>query len=175
VQEILARLSHHTINSPIAQINVTLDNNTDTFPLDQALNFDFSHDTNIMSVLTAFGFRQFAKVLPADRIVERELVVSHLVCFVFLQQVLVCCRTNKTRNLLLPVWIWKSSTLLLQSRPLVTTKLSISKVSHSFPSFPHPFLILLLKQPLPLTHTKYRQPNKIHPLHPEPTHHPSAP
>jgi hypothetical protein len=80
VQEILARLQRHTIDSPIAQINVTLDNNTETFPLDQQLNFDFSHDTNIMSVLTAFGFRQFAKVLPADRIVERELVVSHLVC-----------------------------------------------------------------------------------------------
>jgi hypothetical protein len=91
VQEILARLSHHTINSPIAQINVTLDNNTNTFPLDQQLNFDFSHDTNIMSVLTAFGFRQFAKVLPADRMVERELVVSHLVCCLD-KEILVCCK-----------------------------------------------------------------------------------
>jgi hypothetical protein len=79
VQEILARLQHHTIDSPIGQINVTLDNNTVTFPLDQALNFDFSHDTNIMSILTAFGFRQFAQFLPSDRIVDRELVVSHLV------------------------------------------------------------------------------------------------
>ena len=79
VQEILARLQHHTIDSPIAQINVTLDNNTETFPLDQSLNFDFSHDTNIMSILTAFGFTQFAQVLPTDRIVPHELVVSHLV------------------------------------------------------------------------------------------------
>jgi hypothetical protein len=79
VQEILARLQHHTIDSPIGQINVTLDNNTVTFPLDQALNFDFSHDTNIMSILTAFGFRQFAQFLPSDRIVDRELVVSYLV------------------------------------------------------------------------------------------------
>ncbi|KAH0384235.1 phosphoglycerate mutase-like protein, partial [Aureobasidium melanogenum] len=78
VQEILARLQHHTIDSPIAQINVTLDNNTITFPLDQTLNFDFSHDTNIMSILTAFGFTQFAQFLPADRIVPRDLIVSHL-------------------------------------------------------------------------------------------------
>jgi len=79
VQEILARLQHHTINAPEAQVNVTLDNNTVTFPLDQSLNFDFSHDTNIMSILTAFGFKQFAKFLPSDGIVERELIVSHLV------------------------------------------------------------------------------------------------
>ncbi|TIA19408.1 phosphoglycerate mutase-like protein [Aureobasidium pullulans] len=78
VQEVLARLQHHTIDSPIAQINVTLDNNTATFPLDQSLNFDFSHDTNIMSILTAFGFTQFAQFLPSDRIVPHELVVSHL-------------------------------------------------------------------------------------------------
>jgi hypothetical protein len=32
-----------------------------------------------MSILTAFGFRQFAQFLPSDRIVDRELVVSHLV------------------------------------------------------------------------------------------------
>jgi len=81
VQEILARLQHHTINAPEAQVNVTLDNNTVTFPLDQSLNFDFSHDTNIMSILTAFGFKQFARFLPSDGIVERELIVSHLVCF----------------------------------------------------------------------------------------------
>jgi hypothetical protein len=146
VQEILARLQQHTIDSPIAQINVTLDNNTETFPLDQQLNFDFSHDTNIMSVLTAFGFRQFAKVLPADRIVERDLVVSHLVCFVFSAKgVRFWCKANESiRNHLLLVWIWKSSMLLLQLTHLVTMKLSISKVSHpspfSFPStsLPHP-------------------------------------
>ncbi|KAI7648651.1 phosphoglycerate mutase-like protein, partial [Hortaea werneckii] len=64
VQEILARLQHHVIDRPVAQINLTLDNNTATFPLDQTLNFDFSHDTNIMAILTAFGFTQFAPFLP---------------------------------------------------------------------------------------------------------------
>ncbi|KAF2136563.1 uncharacterized protein K452DRAFT_322332 [Aplosporella prunicola CBS 121167] len=79
VQEILARLNHHVIDRPEAQINVTLDNNTLTFPLDQTINLDFSHDTNIMSILTAFGLTQFAPLMPADRYTpNRSLVVSHL-------------------------------------------------------------------------------------------------
>ncbi|KAI7166084.1 hypothetical protein D0869_13345 [Hortaea werneckii] len=81
VQEILARLQHHVIHHPVAQINLTLDNNTATFPLDQTLNFDFSHDTNIMAILTAFGFTQFAPFLPPDHIPtrhRRNLIVSHM-------------------------------------------------------------------------------------------------
>ncbi|GAB7364516.1 hypothetical protein MBLNU230_g5324t2 [Neophaeotheca triangularis] len=79
VSEILARLSHHTITTPTAQVNVTLDNNTATFPLNQTLNFDFSHDTNIMSILTAFGLTQFSRPLPTTHIpATHELIVSHL-------------------------------------------------------------------------------------------------
>ena len=79
VEEIIARLENHVISEPTAQINVTLDNNTATFPLGQGLNFDFSHDTNIMGILTAFGFTQFADILPADHIPEsHQLIVSHL-------------------------------------------------------------------------------------------------
>lgn len=79
VQEIIARLQHHVLTQPVAQINVTLDNNTATFPINQTLNFDFSHDTNIMAILTAFGFTQFAPVLPATGIVaNRSLIVSHM-------------------------------------------------------------------------------------------------
>jgi len=79
VQEIIARLQHHVLTSPVAQINVTLDNNTATFPIHQTLNFDFSHDTNIMAILTAFGFTQFAPVLPTDHIpANRSLIVSHM-------------------------------------------------------------------------------------------------
>lgn len=82
VQEILARLQHHVISSPTAQINVTLDNNPETFPLNQSLNFDFSHDTNIMGVLTAFGFTQFAGLLPQDHMPsDYALRVSHLTPF----------------------------------------------------------------------------------------------
>lgn len=79
VEEIIARLQHHTLNESVAQINVTLDNNTATFPINQSLNFDFSHDTNIMGILTAFGFTQFAPVMPDTYIpANRSLIVSHM-------------------------------------------------------------------------------------------------
>ncbi|KXT01347.1 hypothetical protein AC578_6643 [Pseudocercospora eumusae] len=79
VVEIMARLQHHLITQPTAQINVTLDNNTATFPLDQTLNFDFSHDTNIAGILTAFGLTQFAPLLPADKLQRnRSVIVSHM-------------------------------------------------------------------------------------------------
>lgn len=79
VQEVLARLQKHTIDDPTGQLNFTLDNSSSTFPLDQSLYFDFSHDTNIMGILTAFGFTQFNALLPSTHIVEHDLVVSHLV------------------------------------------------------------------------------------------------
>ena len=79
VEEIMARLEHHLIKKPTAQINTTLDSNPKTFPLHQALNFDFSHDTNIAGILTAFGFTQFADVLPATKLqANRDLIVSHM-------------------------------------------------------------------------------------------------
>ena len=77
-QELMARLQHHYITGPAGNVNYTLDSMPETFPLYQKLNFDFSHDTNIMSILTALGFKQFSAALPADRIVPHELVVSHL-------------------------------------------------------------------------------------------------
>jgi hypothetical protein len=78
VQEFLARLQHHTINKPTAQVNYTLDSDPATFPINQTLNFDFSHDTNIMSILTAFGLTQFAEFLPTNKIITHDLVVSHM-------------------------------------------------------------------------------------------------
>ncbi|TVY73242.1 3-phytase A [Lachnellula suecica] len=66
VQEFAARLKHQTLGYSGSQINTTLDSNTDTFPVNQSLYFDFSHDTNIMSIITALGFTQFSQFLPAD-------------------------------------------------------------------------------------------------------------
>ncbi|PQE25245.1 histidine acid phosphatase protein [Rutstroemia sp. NJR-2017a WRK4] len=78
-QEMIARLQNHTLGYSGSQINTTLDNNTVTFPLNQSIYFDFSHDTNIMSILTAFGFTQFAEPLPATRYPgAHNLTVSHL-------------------------------------------------------------------------------------------------
>jgi len=50
VEEVLARLQKHVIDVPTAQINVTFDNNTVTFPLNQSLYFDFSHDSEFVRV-----------------------------------------------------------------------------------------------------------------------------
>jgi hypothetical protein len=77
-QELLARLQHHYITGPDGNVNYTLDNMASTFPLYQKLNFDFSHDTNIMSILTALGFTQFNATLPTDHIPKHDLVVSHM-------------------------------------------------------------------------------------------------
>jgi hypothetical protein len=78
----MARLRNHTLGYSGSQINVTLDNNTDTFPLNQTLYFDFSHDTNIVSILTAFGLRQFSQLLqPSTHPGEHSLTVSHIVPF----------------------------------------------------------------------------------------------
>ena len=75
----LARLTNHTITSATAQDNITLDNNTVTFPLNQTLYFDFSHDTNMGSILAAFGLTQFAAVLPTSGPPpNQQLIVSHL-------------------------------------------------------------------------------------------------
>jgi hypothetical protein len=82
VEEVLARLTSHTITSATAQDNITLDNNTVTFPLNQTLYFDFSHDTNIAAILTAFGLTQFAPLLSPTAInPNRSLIVSHLQSF----------------------------------------------------------------------------------------------
>lgn len=82
VTEVLARMQHHLLTSPSGQINTTLDNNTATFPTAQNLNLDFSHDSNIISILTAFGLRQFAphpKRLPTTHIpASRAFILSHL-------------------------------------------------------------------------------------------------
>lgn len=78
----MARLKNHTLGYSGSQINVTLDGSTETFPLNQSLYFDFSHDTNIVSVLTAFGLRQFAGPLPAERYPgSHAFTVAHVTPF----------------------------------------------------------------------------------------------
>ena len=63
-------------------MNVTLDNNTITFPLNQSLYFDFSHDTNTWSYLTALGLTQFAPLLPTSHIERnRSQIRSYLTPF----------------------------------------------------------------------------------------------
>ncbi|KAL5614367.1 hypothetical protein BROUX41_004473 [Berkeleyomyces rouxiae] len=66
-QEVVARLKNSTLDYSHSQINTTLDSSLSTFPLNQSLYLDFSHDSNIVSVLAAFGLRQFADPLDPTR------------------------------------------------------------------------------------------------------------
>jgi hypothetical protein len=75
-------MQHHLPATPSFQLNTTLDNNTLTFPTHQTLNLDFSHDSNIISILVAFGLTQFANHLPTTHIKpDREFMMSHLMPF----------------------------------------------------------------------------------------------
>lgn len=79
-----ARLQNHLYNLPAGatQANVTLDTMNATFPLNQTLYFDFSHDTNIYSIITALGLRQFNQSLPTSGPpADQQAVVSHMTPF----------------------------------------------------------------------------------------------
>lgn len=84
VEEVYARLQGHLYDLPpgSTNVNATLDMMDSTFPLNQSLYFDFSHDTNIYSIITAFGLKQFADQLPNNTIpADRNVVISHITPF----------------------------------------------------------------------------------------------
>lgn len=60
VEEFIDRLTNQTYNSSTqAEQNSTLDSNPIYFPLDQSLYMDFTHDSQIVGIITALGFEQF--------------------------------------------------------------------------------------------------------------------
>ena len=84
VEEVYARLQNKLYDLPIGatQVNRTLDTMNTTFPLNQTLYFDFSHDTNIASVITAFGLTQFNQTLPTTGPPpKQQMIVSHITPF----------------------------------------------------------------------------------------------
>ncbi|KAK5086378.1 hypothetical protein LTR05_003546 [Lithohypha guttulata] len=84
VEEFYARLQGHLYNLPpgSTNVNTTLDQMNNTFPLNQSLYMDFSHDTNIYSILTAFGLQQFSDKLSNSSITpNRNVTISHLTPF----------------------------------------------------------------------------------------------
>lgn len=84
VVELLARLQGHVVDTPpgTSTINTTLDGNEETFPVDQSIYVDFTHDTQMMKILTAFGFRQFAQFLrPTGPPANQQLVLGRLTTF----------------------------------------------------------------------------------------------
>ncbi len=66
VEEFLARVEEHLLGVPAntTGANMALDTNPIIFRLDQKLYLEFTHNANIVSVLTAFGLTQFAGTLP---------------------------------------------------------------------------------------------------------------
>ncbi|KAJ5873420.1 Histidine phosphatase superfamily clade-2 [Penicillium subrubescens] len=84
VHELVARLQHQypQPDEGFTAINETLDTNPTTFPLNQSLYLDFSHDTTMFSMLTALGLTQFEDFLPTSGPPEdNQLIVSHIVPF----------------------------------------------------------------------------------------------
>ena len=81
VEEFYARLQGHLYDLPAGstQVNTTLDEMNSTFPLNQTLYWDFTHDVNIAAVITAFGLTQFNQSLPTDGPpADQQMIVSHM-------------------------------------------------------------------------------------------------
>lgn len=80
VNELIARLTGVIPNATlITNENSTLDDSAATFPLNQTLYMDFTHDTNIMGIITALGLTQFNQFLPiTGPPANQQLIVSHM-------------------------------------------------------------------------------------------------
>lgn len=65
VNELHDRLLLVQPNGTFASENSTLDDSPSTFPLNQTLYFDFSHDYTIVAVIAAMGLTQFTQFLPS--------------------------------------------------------------------------------------------------------------
>ncbi|KAG8911528.1 hypothetical protein FRC00_006334 [Tulasnella sp. 408] len=84
LQEMVARLTHTPIPIHNSTTNSTLDNNPITFPLNQALYVDATHEVVVLNIITALNLSNFAETgpLPFDHIPEkRSFVASQLAPF----------------------------------------------------------------------------------------------
>lgn len=80
--ELRSRLEQKPIVEAGFGVNITQDESNFTFPLDQPVYLDMTHDSVIMSVLTALDFTFLKKVLPAESMpVPRQFIVSRLTPF----------------------------------------------------------------------------------------------
>ncbi|KAL1743624.1 histidine phosphatase superfamily [Schizophyllum fasciatum] len=84
VQELVARLTHTPIEAHNSSTNATLDGNPTTFPLNNSLYVDATHEVVVLNVLTALNLSALAAngPLPSDRIPkDRTFRVSQLAPF----------------------------------------------------------------------------------------------
>lgn len=78
----LARLTRISPTQSMTSINLTLDANPVTFPLDQNIYVDATHDTVLTAVLVALNLTSLAQSgpLPTDRRLEpRSFTSTHIV------------------------------------------------------------------------------------------------
>lgn len=95
VQELVSRLTHTPINVWNSSTNGTLDSNNITFPLNQPIYVDATHDTVISSIATTLNFTSLAATgpLPTDHIPpHRSYIASQIAPFSsqLVAQVLSC-------------------------------------------------------------------------------------
>lgn len=82
LHELVARLDGQYLTEPAYGINVTETSNNASFPLDQPLYMDMTHDSVILSVLTALNLDFLQENLDTDKIkVPRNLIISRLTPF----------------------------------------------------------------------------------------------
>ncbi|KAI0048206.1 phosphoglycerate mutase-like protein [Auriscalpium vulgare] len=84
IHEMVSRLTHTPIELHNSSTNATLDDNPVTFPLDQSLYVDATHEVVVLNIITALNLTNFAKSgpLPTDHIPEgRSFRVSQLAPF----------------------------------------------------------------------------------------------
>ncbi|THH15597.1 hypothetical protein EW146_g4910 [Bondarzewia mesenterica] len=84
IQELVARLSHTPIETHNSSTNATLNDNPVTFPLNQSLYVDATHEVVVLNVITALNLTSFAAFgpLPTDHIPKKRFFrVSELAPF----------------------------------------------------------------------------------------------
>ncbi|CCM05833.1 uncharacterized protein FIBRA_08069 [Fibroporia radiculosa] len=81
VQELVSRLTETLLTEFNTTTNGTLDGNTVTFPLDQPIYMDATHDTVIASIITAMNFTTMARngPLPVDHIPADQTYFTNLI------------------------------------------------------------------------------------------------
>lgn len=80
--ELVARLEKKLITVPQNGVNVTFTDSENVFPLDQLFYLDMSHDSVIVSVLTALGLEVFKEDLPSTKIPSpRQFIISRMTPF----------------------------------------------------------------------------------------------
>lgn len=104
VQELVSRLTHTPINVWNSSTNSTLDSSNITFPLNQPIYVDATHDTVISSIVTALNFSSLAATgpLPTDHIPRhRSYIASQIAPFSsqLVAQVLSCPASDEPTHI----------------------------------------------------------------------------